>query len=96
MASCVIGKGRLGHFVMGGLALEPRTLFSRYAPLRVRAQPVDFMYQLGGGAPVSKRSPLERICRNTHVATQHMMIGPGPLELTGRFPLGPDTYTLLL
>lgn len=55
------------------------------------AEAVDRMYHLAGGTSVYRRSPLQRIFRDVHVATQHMMVGPATLELTGRLLLGLDT-----
>lgn len=55
------------------------------------AEAVDRMYHLGGGSSVYLRSPLQRIFRDVHVATQHMMVGPATWELTGRLLLGVDT-----
>jgi alkylation response protein AidB-like acyl-CoA dehydrogenase len=56
----------------------------------------DRMYHLGGGSSVYRRSPLQRIFRDVHVATQHMMVAPPTLELTGRLLLGLPTDTTLL
>ena len=63
---------------------------------RASAAAVDLMYELGGGTSVYRRSPLQRIFRDVHVATQHMMVGPSTLELTGRLFLGLETDTSLL
>lgn len=52
---------------------------------------IDLMYNLAGGTSVYRRSPLQRIFRDVHVATQHMMVAPPTLELTGRLLLGLDT-----
>ena len=60
------------------------------------AEAVDRMYHLGGGTSVYRRSPLQRIFRDVHVATQHMMVSPGTLELTGRLFLGLETDTSML
>ena len=60
------------------------------------AQAVDRMYNLGGGTSVYRRSPLQRIFRDVHVATQHMMVGPSTLELTGRLLLGLETDVSML
>ncbi len=60
------------------------------------AEAVDRMYHLGGGTSVYRRSPLQRIFRDVHVATQHMMVGPGTYELTGRLLLGLETDTAML
>jgi alkylation response protein AidB-like acyl-CoA dehydrogenase len=63
---------------------------------RSSAEAVDLMYHLGGGTSVYRRSPLQRIFRDVHVATQHMMVSHSTLELTGRLFLGLETDTSLL
>ena len=63
---------------------------------RACAEAVDLMYHLGGGSSVYRRSPLQRIFRDVHVATQHMMVSPSTLELTGRLLLGLETDASLL
>ena len=60
------------------------------------AAAVDLMYDLGGGTSVYRRSPLQRIFRDAHVATQHMMVAPATLELTGRLFLGLETDLAML
>ncbi|HIF92361.1 MAG: acyl-CoA dehydrogenase family protein [Myxococcales bacterium] len=60
------------------------------------ADAVDRMYNLAGGTSVYRDSPLQRIFRDVHVATQHMMVSPATLELTGRILLGLETDTALL
>ncbi len=57
---------------------------------------VDRMYHLAGGTSIYRASPLQRIFRDVHVATQHMMVSPPTLELTGRLFLGLETDTSLL
>ena len=64
--------------------------------VRSATRAVDLMYNLGGGTSVYLRSPLQRIFRDAHVATQHMMVGPATFELTGRLFLGLETDTSLL
>ena len=64
--------------------------------VRECAKAVDLMYHLAGGTSVYRRSPLQRIFRDVHVATQHMMVAPAILELTGRLFLGGETDTSLL
>lgn len=64
--------------------------------VRECAKAVDLMYHLAGGTSVYRRSPLQRIFRDVHVATQHMMVAPAILELTGRLFLGLETDTSLL
>jgi alkylation response protein AidB-like acyl-CoA dehydrogenase len=49
------------------------------------------MYTLAGGSSVYQRSPLQRIFRDVHVATQHGMVSASTLELTGRLLLGLET-----
>jgi len=61
--------------------------------VRTAARAVDTMYGLGGGTSVYRTSPLQRIFRDVHVATQHMMVGTATLELTGRVLLGLETDT---
>lgn len=58
---------------------------------RTCAKVVDLMYNLGGGTSVYRTSPLQRMFRDVHVATQHMMVATGTLELTGRLLLGLET-----
>lgn len=63
---------------------------------RSAAEAVDLMYHLAGGTSVYRRSPLQRIFRDVHVATQHMMVAPATYELTGRLFLGLETETAFL
>ena len=49
------------------------------------------MYTLGGGTSVYRESRLQRIFRDVHVATQHMMVGPSTMEVVGRLLLGLET-----
>jgi len=60
------------------------------------AEVVDRMYNLAGGSSVYRSSPLQRIFRDVHVATQHMMVSPATLELTGRLLLGLETDITML
>lgn len=64
--------------------------------VRACTDAVDLMYKLGGGTSVYRTSPLQRIFRDIHVATQHMMVSDATLELTGRLFLGLETDTSLL
>ena len=61
--------------------------------VRASASAVDRMYHLAGGSSVYRTSPLQRIFRDVHVTTQHMMVAPSTFELTGRLLLGLDTNT---
>jgi hypothetical protein len=54
------------------------------------------MYELGGGTSVFRTSVLQRIFRDVHVTTQHMMVSHSTLELTGRLLLGVETDTSML
>lgn len=54
------------------------------------ARAVDLMYNLGGGTSVFKTSPLQRIFRDVHVASQHMMVAPPTMELAGKLLLGQE------
>lgn len=60
------------------------------------ARSVDMMYALGGGTSVYRRSPLQRIFRDVHVATQHMIVGDQSWEMIGRVLLGLPTDTSML
>ncbi len=60
------------------------------------AEAVDLMYHLAGGTSVYRTSPLQRIFRDVHVATQHMMVSEATFELTGRLLLGIDTDSSLV
>ncbi len=51
---------------------------------------VNLMYNAAGGTPVYNKSPLSRIYRDAHVATQHIMVGPPTYELVGRVLLDMD------
>ncbi len=55
------------------------------------ARAVDLVYHLGGGTSVYRRSPLQRIFRDVHVATQHAMVAPSIFEVGGRHLLGMET-----
>lgn len=64
--------------------------------VRAAARAVDTAYELGGGTSVFRTSRLQRCFRDVHVTTQHIMVGPGTLELTGRLFLGLETSTAML
>ncbi len=60
---------------------------------RVSARVALRMYELGGATSIYRRSPLQRIFRDAHVATQHLMVAPPTFELAGRMFLGLPTDT---
>lgn len=52
---------------------------------------VDAAHRLGGAAALYRGSPLERRLRDIHTASQHMIVAPATLELSGRVLLGLET-----
>ncbi|MEN8721997.1 MAG: acyl-CoA dehydrogenase family protein [Alphaproteobacteria bacterium] len=60
------------------------------------AQAVTLLYTAAGGTSVYLATPLQRRFRDVHVATQHIMVASGTLELTGRVLLGVKTDTAML
>lgn len=60
------------------------------------AHAVDLCYHAGGGTSVYETSPLQRVFRDTHVATQHGMIAPRTRETLGRMSFGLPTDTTQL
>ena len=52
---------------------------------------VDTCYTAAGGAAVYETSPLQRLLRDVHVATQHAMVAPRTMEVVGRHRLGLPT-----
>ncbi len=57
---------------------------------------VDICYHAAGGAAVYNTSPIQRIFRDTHVATQHAMVASRTFEPLGRFTFGlPTSLTTL-
>ena len=48
-------------------------------------------YTAAGGAAVYETSPLQRLFRDVHVATQHAMVAPRTMEVVGRHRLGLPT-----
>ena len=57
------------------------------------AQAVDRCYRAAGGTSVFDSSPLQRIFRDTHVATQHAMVADRILEPLGAMLFGLDIDT---
>ncbi len=83
----------------GGELTEKHRALLRLATTNASRQAthaVDLMYNAAGGTPVYNRSPLARIFRDAHVATQHIMVGPPTYELVGRVLMGMDTDTSTL
>lgn len=60
------------------------------------AEVTEKMYKAGGGAAVYRTSPLQRVFRDAHVATQHVLVAPRTLEMIGRLRLGLETDTRAL
>lgn len=54
---------------------------------------VDLCYRAGGGTAVYRTSPLQRIFRDVHVASQHAMTAPRMMEPLGRMLFGLPTNT---
>jgi alkylation response protein AidB-like acyl-CoA dehydrogenase len=52
--------------------------------VRGATRAVDIAYGLGGGSSIYRSSPLQRLFRDVHVLTQHMIVGDATLELVGR------------
>ncbi|MEZ5218467.1 MAG: acyl-CoA dehydrogenase family protein [Ilumatobacteraceae bacterium] len=60
------------------------------------AHAVDLCHRAAGGTSVFETSPLLRVFRDTHVATQHGMVAPATNEVTGRMAFGLPTMTFTL
>lgn len=57
------------------------------------ARAVDLCYHAAGGTAVYQDCALQRVFRDTHVATQHGMVAPRTLEPVGRMVFGLPTDT---
>ncbi len=51
------------------------------------------MYELGGGAAIYEKSPLQRRFRDAHTTTAHFQVNTSSYELPGKLLLGLDTRT---
>jgi alkylation response protein AidB-like acyl-CoA dehydrogenase len=80
------------------IRLEERALVRLAATHATRscAEAVDLMYEAGGGSSIYEGCALQRLFRDVHVATQHVMVAPPTLELVGRVLLGAPGDTELL
>jgi alkylation response protein AidB-like acyl-CoA dehydrogenase len=93
VASAWASAGAGGHVPLAARR-DVRLATTHAVGAAVRA--VDLCYDLGGGTSVYRRSPLQRIFRDVHTLTQHVMVGPATLELTGRRLFGLETDTTML
>ena len=57
------------------------------------AEAVDLCYHAAGGSAIFESHPLQRVFRDTHVATQHGMVAARTLETLGRMQFGLPTDT---
>lgn len=57
------------------------------------AEAVDLCYDAGGGSSIRESSPLQRVFRDVHVATQHGMVAARTYEVLGRMAMGLPTDT---
>jgi alkylation response protein AidB-like acyl-CoA dehydrogenase len=80
-----------GHPVTGELRRLMR-LAATDAVMRC-AGAVDVCYHAAGGSAVFETHPLQRVFRDTHVATQHGMVAARTLETLGRMQFGLPTDT---
>lgn len=74
----------------GAIGLDRRVdlrMAATHATTRA-ADVVTAMFTAGGGSSVYLADPAQRRLRDVHTATQHVMVGPGVLELAGRSLLG--------
>lgn len=81
------------HALAGGdvdLAMRREMRVATTYAVQVAAEVVTAMYTLAGGAAVYAESRLQRLFRDVHVATQHIMVGSHTLETAGRLYLGMD------
>ena len=77
-----------------GEARDPTRVALRQAATHATsasASAVDACYTAGGGAAVYSTSPLQRVFRDVHVATQHAMVAPRTMEVVGRHRFGLPT-----
>jgi alkylation response protein AidB-like acyl-CoA dehydrogenase len=64
--------------------------------VRTAADVARSMCDLGGGAAIYERSPLQRRLRDAQTATAHFQVNPAIWELTGRILLDQPTETAML
>jgi alkylation response protein AidB-like acyl-CoA dehydrogenase len=77
-----------------GTADDSTTVALRQAAthaMTTAARTVDTCYTAAGGAAVYETSPLQRVLRDVHVATQHAMVAPRTMEVVGRARFGLPT-----
>jgi alkylation response protein AidB-like acyl-CoA dehydrogenase len=77
--------------VASGRVTDERKVALRLAESALGA--VDRCYTSAGGEAVYRRSPLQRVFRDIHVASQHAMVAARVYEPLGRFGFGLETET---
>ncbi len=70
------------------IALRAQLRMAASHAARIAINVVDAMHLLAGGSAVYANSPFQRLLRDVHVASQHMMVAPPTFELAGRVILG--------
>jgi alkylation response protein AidB-like acyl-CoA dehydrogenase len=63
---------------------------------RLAAQAVDLLHDAAGMSAVSEGAVLERAWRDVHTATQHLLLNPARLDITGRVFLGRDPASAVI
>lgn len=84
---------RVGSAEAMSLKDRARLRIAATQAVRASARSVDTLYEIGGGAAIYRRSPLQRHFRDIHTLTQHIMVAAGSRVLAGRALLDiPGSY----